>query len=66
MEMELKVKGMMCTGCENRLKNAVCEIDGVERAEASFETGLVKVYFNKDIDKSIIKETIEDIGFEVE
>ena len=28
-EFELKVTGMMCTGCENRVKNVVKEIKGI-------------------------------------
>lgn len=29
-ELRLKINGMMCGGCENRVKNALSEIDGVE------------------------------------
>ena len=29
-KLEIKVKGMMCEGCENRIKNALFTIDGVE------------------------------------
>ena len=29
-EIVLKVNGMMCGGCENRVKNVVQNIDGVE------------------------------------
>ena len=29
-EIEIKVKGMMCEGCENRIKNALSTINGVE------------------------------------
>ena len=64
-ELELKVEGMMCNGCENRVKNSVGNIEGVEKVEASYETGLVKVFLNKDVDENVIKETIEDIGYEV-
>ena len=64
-ELELKVEGMMCNGCENRVKNSVGNIEGVEKVEASHETGLVKVFLNKDVDENVIKETIEDIGYEV-
>ena len=30
-EISLKVKGMMCSGCENRVKNALGNIDGIEK-----------------------------------
>ena len=65
-ETTLKVKGMVCGGCENRVKNALGEIEGVENVEASFETGIVKVTLKDDVKTDILEETIEDIGFEVE
>lgn len=63
--IELKVKGMVCGGCENRVKNALSTIDGVESVEASFETGIVTVTTNKELDKSLLEDKIDDIGFEV-
>ena len=65
-ELEFKVKGMMCEGCENRVKNSVGKIDGVESVEANHREGAVKVFLNKEVESSRIKEEIEDIGFEVE
>ena len=57
---------MVCEGCENRAKNALGEVEGVESVEASFKTGIVKVKSKEDVKKEILEETIEDIGFEVE
>lgn len=65
-ETTLKVKGMVCGGCESRVKNALGEIEGVENVEASFETGIVKVTSKDDVKTEILEETIDDIGFEVE
>lgn len=64
-ELLLNVEGMHCGGCEKRIQNAVSDIDGVENVEASFEAGTVKVTLNKVVDEKAIKETIEDMGFEV-
>ena len=64
-ELIFKVEGMMCGGCENRVKNALETIDGVESVLASHEEGTVKVTLNKEIDENVIKEKIEDIGYEV-
>ena len=63
-EISIKVKGMMCGGCENRIKNAVGEISGVQAVEANHETGIVKVISNIDIERKTIEDTINDIGFE--
>ena len=64
-EMLIKVEGMVCGGCENRVKNAVSTIDGVEKVEASHETGIVKVITKNEIEQNVIEEKIEDIGFNI-
>ncbi len=64
-ELVLNVKGIECGGCENRIKNAVSSIEGVEKIEASHETGKVTVMMNENVSEDAIKEKIEDIGFTV-
>ena len=64
-DIELKVNGMVCEGCENRVKNALSTIDGVEKVEASHDSGKVVVTVSKEIEKSVLAEKIDDIGFEV-
>ena len=65
-EIILKVTGMMCEGCENRIQNAVKNIEGVETVVANHQEGTVKLSLNENADISKIKEKIEDIGFTVE
>lgn len=65
-ETVLKVNGMMCEGCENRIKNALGDIEGVENVEANHDTGVVKVTSTNDVKKETIEETLDDIGYEVE
>ncbi len=64
-KIEINVDGMVCQGCENRIKNALMNIDGVENVDASYKTGDVIITTNKDIDISYIKEKICEIGFEI-
>ena len=64
-ELTLNIKGMMCGGCENRVTNALIEIDGIENVTADHNTGIIKITSNKEVSKEIIKNVIEDIGFEV-
>jgi copper chaperone CopZ len=64
-EIIINVKGMVCNGCENRVQNAIKNIDGVEAVKADHNTGKVIVTLNEDISENVIKETIEDIGFEI-
>ena len=64
-EIILNVKGMMCEGCENRVKNVVKNIEGVSEVTANHKTGEVKVVLNKNVEKIVIIEAIDDIGYEV-
>ena len=64
-ELVINVEGMMCGGCENRVQNALKTIDGVEKVVANHKNGTVTVTLNKPIDVNIIKEKIEDIGYDV-
>ena len=64
-EIILSVNGMMCEGCQNRIKNVIKNIEGVEDVIADYTIGEVKIKLNKDIQKEIFEEAIEDIGYEV-
>lgn len=64
-EIKLNVIGMVCNGCEKRVINVLGNIDGVQEVIADHNSGMVIIKINKSIEKDIIKEKIEDIGFEV-
>ena len=64
-ELTIKVNGMVCGGCENRVKNAVSNIEGVEEVTANHELGVVTVKANENVSEEAIKNKIDDIGFEV-
>ena len=64
-ELIFNIEGMMCNGCENRVQNALQTIEGVEKVVANHVDGTVTVTLNNDIDESIIKEKLEDLGYEV-
>ncbi len=63
--IELKVNGMVCSGCENRVKNALLGIDGVKKVNASHKKNLVTITLKEDIDKSLLEKTIENLGYEI-
>ena len=64
-ETKIKVEGMVCNGCENRVQNALKNIKGVESVVANYTNGIVTVTSNDEVEKDTLKEKIEDIGFEV-
>ena len=64
-EIKLKINGMACEGCENRVKSALLLIDGVESVDANHTTGMVIINLKKDLDIAQIKEKIIDIGYDI-
>lgn len=64
-ETIIKVEGMVCNGCENRVKNALKNINGVENVVADHTTGIVTVTSKNEVEENVMKEKIEDIGFEI-
>ncbi len=64
-EVKIKIKGMVCGGCENRVKAALSEISGVESVDADYNTGIVTIKSEKDLEIAQIKERIIDLGYEI-
>ncbi len=64
-ETIIKVEGMVCNGCEKRAQNALKTIEGVENVVANYTNGTVTITSKDEVSESVMKEKIEDIGFEV-
>ena len=64
-ETELNVKGMACEGCENRIKNALKNVEGIENVTADHVSGKVVVTAKEDVLRETMEETITNIGFEI-
>lgn len=64
-ETIIKVEGMVCGGCENRVQNALKTIEGVENVVANHTKGTVIITSKKEVEENVMKEKIEDIGFKV-
>lgn len=63
-EIIIKVKGMVCEGGENRIKNILATIDGIESVEANHKTGTVIIMSDGKIKRTLIEERINELGFE--
>lgn len=61
---EFQVEGMSCTGCEERVTNAVKRVEGVQRVNADHETGTVEITANEDT-KDAVRTSIHDAGYDV-
>ena len=64
-EIKINVEGMVCGGCEKRIVNSLSSIEGVNEVIANHNNGTVIIKANEKIEKQIIKEKIEDLGFEI-
>lgn len=64
-ELNLKINGMVCEGCENRVKSALLLLNDVESVDANHNTGIVTIKSEKNLNVSEIKEKIIDLGYEI-
>lgn len=65
MEQTIKVEGMHCKSCELIIKEAILEIDGVERVDANSKNGVVQVSYKDEGSLEKIKKAIENEGYKV-
>lgn len=57
---------MTCGGCENAVKKALAQLDGVEDVSASHAANLVGVTIDTTrVTREMLKERIEALGYEV-
>lgn len=66
-KIEIRISGMSCTGCENRVENILKNIENVESVNANYNTGIVEIETNdiKNLDIDVIKEALEDLGYDI-
>lgn len=66
MEKVFGIEGMMCSGCEKRVNNAVTSLDGVSECKACAQDNNATVVFDSSkVSEDQIKEAIEEIGYDV-
>jgi copper chaperone len=66
MKTEIHVSGMRCAGCEMLVSEALEEMEGVDKAKASHQTGVVEVEYDQSkADIESMKKVIEGQGFRV-
>ena len=64
-KISLKIEGMHCEGCSNRLTRVLENLDGVNSANVSLENKEADIeYDEKTLNTEEIKEAISDAGFE--
>ena len=67
MNDKLKISGMTCSACANRIEKVVSKMDGVKEANVNFATETLTVnYDDKVITKADIEQKVEKIGFKIQ
>ncbi len=65
--LQLTVTGMTCGGCENAVKRALGQLQGVEGVTASHQANLVGVTFDaSQVTPALLKQKIEALGYAVQ
>lgn len=65
MEKIIKIDGMMCSRCEERVKKALEALPQVEEAIPDHEKNIATVILSEDIPFETLKTCVEDQGFDV-
>lgn len=64
--LAIKVNGMHCTGCEERIARAIGAMDGIVRVAADHTLSEVRVVLDPmRITDAAIRSAIEKLGYEV-
>lgn len=64
--IEISIKGMTCTGCEQSIKANISKLEGVKSVKASFVAGKALVeYIPSLVDTSKMREAVTGAGYAV-
>ena len=61
----LKIEGMSCAHCVKKVEDALKKVKGVKSVKISLTDKKAEVLLKEDVDFEILKQVVEDIGYEV-
>ena len=59
------IEGMSCGHCSKRVEEALKSVNGVKSVKVSLEEKKADVILKNDVDNEILKNAVEEVGFEV-
>lgn len=66
MAVEISIKGMTCTGCEQTISTSLTKLEGVQSVNATFTDGrAVVVYLPGKTDTASMRQAISGKGYSV-
>lgn len=65
VKKQIKIEGMSCGHCKATVETALGSVEGVIKAEVNLDEKLAIVELEKEIDNSVLKNAVEEKGYEV-
>ena len=65
MEKIVKIDGMKCEGCANRVKNSIKELKGVKKIDVNLSDKEAIITYKKELSNDDINRKITALGFSV-
>lgn len=62
----IHISGMMCSHCEMHTRKAIEALDGVAKADVSYETGIAEVHLSGNVADEILMKAVEEQGYKVD
>lgn len=65
-KVDLKIDGMGCMSCVNKIKNALANLEGVNKAEVDLKSAQATIDYDDNIvETTQLVDTIKDAGYSV-
>ena len=61
----INIEGMHCDACAKRIDNALEELGDIDSVKVDLKKKLVTVFYDNNIDITLLQKTIEELGYTV-
>lgn len=62
----IRIGGMICINCQNKIQNGLNSLPGVQIAIVSYQSGIAQITYNSEkVSRRRIEQEIERLGYEV-
>ena len=65
MEKIVKIEGMKCEGCANRVKNSLKELKGIKKIDVNLSDKEAIITYKKELSNDDINRKITALGFSI-
>lgn len=61
----IEIEGMSCGHCSKKVETALRDLKEVKSVNVSLEEKKAEVILKEEVDKDVLKNTVEELGYEV-